>query len=696
SVFNSANQLSSISDNRGASSLFAANYGRDSNGQLASDSSLPSLVRSDRYTSLNQLCYSGSTNGAECSSPPSGSQVYNYDAADNLTGNNGTRQSFNNADELCWTVAGTNTNGCSTPPAGATTYRYDTRGNRTLVIPPSGSPTTLGYDQANRLTSWGTGMTSRATYTYSADGLRMSKTVAGVKSTYLWDMSGSLPLLLADGASRYIYGPGGLVLEQIRNRPKISLVGTRSASGDGTSLQVSLPPGIRAYDQIFVASTQPSTTTVSSPSGFRQVSTVTSGGSSPLATTTVFRRQAVGGESSISLSYSSAAPEAVVVAVYRNIDPRQPVDVTATGSAAAAASVTAPSVTPNYANDRLLVFQGAVGNFSGSSWIAPVATNEQVQSNGTPNASAALADETLPSAASTGTETSSFGQAANLTTVAVAVPQPPTVLFLHADQLGSTRLLTDSAGLKRGTFTFDPYGNIAASSAGYVTPFLFAGQYRDNETGFYYLRARYYDSATAQMISRDPSIGLTHGAYEYAGNNPLSAGDPTGLCGLWGDDTCLGDAVGAVATGVSDVAGAIGSGVSDVAGAVGTGISVFAQWAYDNTSTVLDVASGFAILGLGCAVGIVDFGTTCLVAGYLALGWQAVGTGSDISHAINGDGSWGSVVLDAFGFYSGAEGIAAAPGTAKAAFWGGAVVCDQWVAQGADNYKYESRHHYIP
>ncbi len=33
--------------------------------------------------------------------------------------------------------------------------------------------TNLGYDQGNRLTGWGQGSTTTATYTYNADGLRM-------------------------------------------------------------------------------------------------------------------------------------------------------------------------------------------------------------------------------------------------------------------------------------------------------------------------------------------------------------------------------------------------------------------------------------------------------------------------------------------------------------------------------------------
>lgn len=44
-----------------------------------------------------------------------------------------------------------------------------------------------------------------------------------------------------------------------------------------------------------------------------------------------------------------------------------------------------------------------------------------------------------------------------------------------------------------------------------------------------YLRARYYDPATGQFLTRDPLASLTREPYGYAGNNPTNYTDPTGL-----------------------------------------------------------------------------------------------------------------------------------------------------------------------
>jgi RHS repeat-associated protein len=90
-------------------------------------------------------------------------------------------------------------------------------------------------------------------------------------------------------------------------------------------------------------------------------------------------------------------------------------------------------------------------------------------------------------------------------------------------------MLSDGAGVVRGTFTFDSYGNLTAATGSSTSSFWFSGQYRDSETGLIYLRARYYDPVTGQFISRDPAVAATRQPYGYTGDNPLNAVDPSGL-----------------------------------------------------------------------------------------------------------------------------------------------------------------------
>jgi len=112
-------------------------------------------------------------------------------------------------------------------------------------------------------------------------------------------------------------------------------------------------------------------------------------------------------------------------------------------------------------------------------------------------------------------------------------------LWYQHDQIGSTRALTDATGTVQDTYQYDPYGNLVTSTGSAANPFLFAGQYRDSESGLYYLRTRYYDPTTAQFMSVDPLVAVSTSPYAYVSGNPLNASDPSGLfCGLWGDNAC--------------------------------------------------------------------------------------------------------------------------------------------------------------
>jgi RHS repeat-associated protein len=101
--------------------------------------------------------------------------------------------------------------------------------------------------------------------------------------------------------------------------------------------------------------------------------------------------------------------------------------------------------------------------------------------------------------------------------------------YLHHDQLGSTRLLTDAGGETSATFSYTPYGGLEGKTGTATTPFGFAGQYTDAATGLQYLRARFYDPATAQFLTKDPFVAHTHAPYSYGLDNPLRFIDPSGL-----------------------------------------------------------------------------------------------------------------------------------------------------------------------
>lgn len=110
-----------------------------------------------------------------------------------------------------------------------------------------------------------------------------------------------------------------------------------------------------------------------------------------------------------------------------------------------------------------------------------------------------------------------------------------TTTYLHHDQLGSTRLTTNTSGNPTGRWTYSPYGTTAATlNNPTATNLLYTGEQLDIETGLYYLRARFYDPGTGQFISRDPITPLTRSAYAYVSGDPVNQTDPAGLCNQGG------------------------------------------------------------------------------------------------------------------------------------------------------------------
>jgi RHS repeat-associated protein len=86
---------------------------------------------------------------------------------------------------------------------------------------------------------------------------------------------------------------------------------------------------------------------------------------------------------------------------------------------------------------------------------------------------------------------------------------------------------------------FSAYGELDASTGGSDTgsfrfqdnPFGFAGEYRDAESGLYYLRARYYDPHLMRFLSRDSAVMFNR--YSYCSGNPVMLVDPSGNAAWW-------------------------------------------------------------------------------------------------------------------------------------------------------------------
>ena len=189
--------------------LFSGSGGsRNADGEVTEDSEVyggacsgqASYERNYSYDLAGQVIYQGSM------SQGSSAGNFSYDPAGNPTeisshdgsGNFDTYdQSFDSAGE----VTG------QTPVAGSSgsvsSYTFDTLGDLTSTTAGS-STTTYGYDQLGEMTSAAAGQTT--TYQYTGDGLEAGTSTGSVSLQLTWNSTGSLPLVLSDGANDYVYG----------------------------------------------------------------------------------------------------------------------------------------------------------------------------------------------------------------------------------------------------------------------------------------------------------------------------------------------------------------------------------------------------------------------------------------------------------------------------------------------------------
>ncbi len=176
-----------------------------------------------------------------------------------------------------------------------------------------------------------------------------------------------------------------------------------------------------------------------------------------------------------------------------------------------------------------------------------------------------------------------------------------TTLYLHHDQRGSTRLLTNTSGKTETAYTYNPYGTLNATTGTESTPLRYNGEYTSADTGLVYLRTRTYDPNTAQFPTVDPALQTTGEPYSYTRDNPLNRADPTGL-----DPAQNWRYVGTTLIGLGTVlsfipaAAPVGITMRILGGLiiVGTGVHR-ASTSASPTAGLFEAASGFYIMGGG-------------------------------------------------------------------------------------------------
>lgn len=94
-------------------------------------------------------------------------------------------------------------------------------------------------------------------------------------------------------------------------------------------------------------------------------------------------------------------------------------------------------------------------------------------------------------------------------------------------------MITDDQGKLQTSYDYDAFGNaLNTAQPNSTINHRYVGEYLDEDSGFYHLRARDYDPKIGRFISRDSFEGvknnpITLNPYLYANSDPVNGVDPS-------------------------------------------------------------------------------------------------------------------------------------------------------------------------
>ncbi|MDF9858682.1 RHS repeat-associated protein, partial [Paenibacillus sp. PastF-1] len=152
--------------------------------------------------------------------------------------------------------------------------------------------------------------------------------------------------------------------------------------------------------------------------------------------------------------------------------------------------------------------------------------------------------------------------------------------------------IVDKSGAIVNSYAYDEWGNITSQTEGIQNSFKYTGEIYDEETGLYYLRARYYDPSIGRFINEDTYEGqidnpLSLNLYTYVHNNPLIYTDPTGHMITMGSDS-----IGGADMGVNKKPGFWSSSWNSAKNKIGN-----IKWGEVGLGMLQAVGGGFSIFG---------------------------------------------------------------------------------------------------
>ncbi|MCL2018394.1 MAG: RHS repeat-associated core domain-containing protein, partial [Oscillospiraceae bacterium] len=226
---------------------------------------------------------------------------------------------------------------------------------------------------------------------------------------------------------------------------------------------------------------------------------------------------------------------------------------------------------------------------------------------------------------------------------------------------GDVVQLADDYGDVIRIYDYDPFGNqLQDEDLTDFNPYRYNRQYYDFESGYIYLRARYYSPEIGRFISEDPAFD-GHNWYIYAANNPVMFVDPGGMF-IQATANWVNRQVKNWQQGVEilkDSDNAFVRGVGYYSGCVGAGIGATANFSHG----VIDGVSESVTFGVSNNIAIRNNNAAHSVG-------RVVGNASSLLAGLLGTVSFGGTTV---GLTASGVGAIAAPATAAATAGSAAV-----------------------
>ena len=201
----------------------------------------------------------------------------------------------------------------------------------------------------------------------------------------------------------------------------------------------------------------------------------------------------------------------------------------------------------------------------------------------------------------------------------------PNTYYYILNLQGDVVQIIDEGGVLQAEYVYSLWGEIisAEGDLAEINPLRYRGYYYDSETGFYYLRSRYYDPENHRFINADTYASTDSGdaiscnMFAYCGNNPVMRGDENGEIWAW----LAGALVGAVSSAISETVHQVAEHFIN-----GTPISV---------GDILTEAAGGAV-----------YGATVAITGSTTAGNVAKEATTTVIYGIRNHDSFGKIVED--------------------------------------------------